>query len=239
MAYGLTQSLDIEKSSTQVATRADDTLFDLGNTYTIEAWVKAESLPADNNTNAIVGKWQTSGNNRSFVFGLSNASGVYNLRAVHDADGSVGGASVSLSDSFSIATATWYHIAIVLDSGVTQFYVDGVDFGGGDNIGTPFNGSSTINIGAERADGTDGWDGTISLVRVWKGVARTQAQIADNACEVLGSTTGLSAEWTLNGTYADNSGNGFTLTPVDSPVFVTDVPSVCTTANTSNFFLVM
>jgi len=227
MAYGLTKSLDIEKSSTQCAYVADNTAFDFSSTFTIEAWVNAESLPSDGTNHAIVGKWQTAGDNRSYVFRLNNTGGTYTLQMVTDANGVAGGASSVSSSSLTISTATWYHVAVSVSAGTVTFYFNGVSSGGGSGLATPFNGASALTIGAERADGTDGWDGQISLVRLWKGAARSVTEIQDNACGVLGATASLSAEWLLDDAYTDNSGNGFTLTALNTPVFSTSLPSVC------------
>jgi hypothetical protein len=240
MAYGLTKSVDLERSTPDRLRRTDDTAFDLAAIWTVEAWVKLEALPASNTEYAIVGKWNVVGSNRSWVVRLQNSAGVLQWQLVTDADGAVGGAAVYRSSTRSLSTDTWYHVAFVADSGSGYIYEDGVSVGASGTVVTPVNGNAELCVGSERVDGTAGWDGEISLVRIWKGEARTQTQIQDNACEVLGSTANLSAEWTLDDTYTDNSGNGFTLTAYGSPTFVTDVPSVCTTAvNTTNFFVMM
>ena len=228
MAYGLTKSLDLEISSAQVATVADDTAFDLnGNTFTLEAWINTEAIASSTNM-VILGKWTTSGNQRSWVFRLNDASGTRTLQMVTDADGAAGSATAKSSDTLTVSTATWYHAAVSVSSGACTFYWDGVETGTpAGNLDAANVGTSVVTVGGERSDGTDGWDGKLSLIRVWKGEARSAAEINDNKCEVLGSTTNLSAEWTLDDVYTDNSGNGFTLTPANSPVFATDVPATC------------
>lgn len=227
MAYGLTKSINFVKASTQCAYVADNTAFDFGNTFTIEVWARASSLPASGANHALVGKWLTSGDQRSYVFRLNNTSGTYTLQMVTDADGAAGGSTIVSSSSLTVSTGTWYHFSAAVSSGTVTFYQDGVSVGGGGGLATPLSGSAGVAVGAERIDGTDGWDGYISLVRMWKGEARSITDIANNRCSVLGATTNLSAEWTLNDTYADNSGNGFTLTGLNSPTFVSSVPSVC------------
>lgn len=224
MAYGLTKSWD--KELTDQATAVDDTLFDLTTAYTIEGWVNWETLPSAGSNAGIFGKWTTSGNQRSYVFRLNNTGGTYTLQMVADADGAAGGASVASSSSISPSTDTWYHVAVSVSSGNGTFYVGGVSSGTFTGLATPFVGTSVVSLGSERSDGTDGSDAKFSLVRIWK-TNRSGTDIANNICNVLGSTTNLSAEWTLNDVYTDNSGNGFTLTPAGAPTFVSNVPSTC------------
>lgn len=55
-------------------------------------------------------------------------------------------------------------------------------------------------------------------------VKRTGAEILANMYTILGATTNLVAEWVLDNSYSDNSGNSLTLTGVGSPTFATDCP---------------
>jgi len=226
MAYGLTKSSDLDAlNDDKVLVAADSDDFDFGNTFTIELWYKPTTLPSGN-SHGLVGKWTTSGNQRSYGLILENGVDT-KLRMNTDSNGVAGGVDVAYSDALTLSTGTWYHIAASVSSGTCTFYLDGADIGGGSGLGTPYTSTSVLAIGAERSDGSDGSDGLFSLVRMWKGEARTSGEIGDNMCEVLGSTTNLSAEWTLDDIYTDNSGNSHTLTANNSPVFVTDVPATC------------
>ena len=229
MAYGLTKSVDLERGTPDYATVGDDADFDLGADWTIEAWVKIETLPTSGQEFAIVGKWLTTGDQRSYVVRLRNVSGSLYWEIVTDSNGAAGGASVYTTAAQTLSTDTWYHVAFVANSGSGAIYLDGVSVGSSGSVSTPHSGTANVAVGAERAnDGSNSWDGEISLVRIWKGEARSESEINDNMCEVLGSTTNLSAEWTLDDVYTDNSGNGHTLTANGTPVFVEDVPAVCT-----------
>ena len=79
MAYGLTQSLDLERSSAQYATISDaaQTGLDFATDFTIETWINLESLPASLVGYSICGKF-TSGN-RQYHFYVYNSSGTYQL----------------------------------------------------------------------------------------------------------------------------------------------------------------
>jgi large repetitive protein len=227
MAYGLTKSVELDALNLdQVATATDNTLFDFSSTFTIEGWYNPITLPSSNN-HGLIGKWTTTGDQRSYVFRLNNASGTTTMQIVADADGAAGGASVKSSDALTLSTSTWYHMAVSVTTGSGTFYLDGSAVGTFTSLATPFSGSSVVTLGAERSDGTDGADGYFSLWRMWKGEGRSEANISNNKCNVLGATTNLSAEWTLDNVYTDNSGNGFTLTPANTPTFVSSVPAVC------------
>lgn len=229
MAYGLTQSLDLERSSAQTASIADasQTGLDPSTNFTIEGWVNLESLPATGEEYVIFSKFASA--NRQYYFYARNIAGVQQLRlSVGNAGaGACDNSDASYQVSWSPSTATWYHVAVVKNGTQASFYVDGVQQGstGGTLNTNVCNGGAAAIVGDTTFTGA-AFDGKINLLRFWT-VARTVTEINDNKCNVLGSTTNLSAEWTFNNVYTDNSGNSNTLTANNSPVFVTDTPSTC------------
>jgi len=222
MAYGLTKCINFVASSSQRATKETPTGFPTGSAArTIEGWVKyggtGEQYWCATGTDA--------GSQGTFSCSL-DASGVCRLR--------LNGGNISWPAS-SAANGSWHHIAISHAGGSvsdtnTKCYIDGVSAGTGTVAGTAT--VNTVNgrvrISGSEASGTptNYWDERVSLVRVWT-VARTSSEISTNACSVLGSTTNLVAEYTLDNVYTDNSGNGNDLTAVNTPTFVTDTPSTC------------
>jgi hypothetical protein len=222
MTYAPSNSLDVTTAGN--VSVGDDTDFDLGSTWTIEGWFNIDSF---NTLNVLAGKWQTSGNNRSYGVRIYDDSGDKKLQSFTDANGAAGSATVATSDIVTINTGTWYHAAFTCSSGTPGFYLDGVDVENGGSLDTPHNGTADFVLGAERTDGTDGFDGKMGLWRVWKGEARSQSEIQDNWCTLLGSTTNLSAEYSLDNVLTDNSGNGHTLSSNGGDSFSTSVPSVC------------
>lgn len=236
MAYGLTKSLDLESGSSQYASRADTASLSITGDLTVESWVKFESKAGAGNANMIVAKFTRSTNNRSYAFGWDNGFfiGSDKLFLVVDETGANDGNTSRAHCPWSPSTSVWYHVATTFDAGspsAIAFYIDGVsqtvtyDFNDANSI---YDGNEDTALGALDVGSTpiNFWDGLLSLVRLWN-VVRTQGQIDANKCEVLGSTTNLQAEWTLDDVYTDNSGNGNTLTASGSPVFATDTPSVC------------
>ena len=231
MAYGLTQSVDIEGSTPDYLSRADGAELSPTGSFTLEGWVKFESLPSSGNTATFVAKRDGGANQRSYWFYVTNVAGSYFLALQTSDDGSSAFDTVSLT-SISITTGVWYHVAVTYTSGTgaIAWYLDGAAAGTGTSLDTSiFDGTAAFLLGNrfEGGSGADPFDGRMSLWRVWKGEVRSEANIAANMCNVLGATTNLSAEWTLDNTYNDNSGNSLTLTANGSPSFGSDVPSVC------------
>lgn len=81
-------SLDLESGSSQYATAADSASLSITGPLTLEAYVKPESLPAINNTMALVGKWDASGTTRSYLFDIKGVSNFFQ-------DGSDGALTIS------------------------------------------------------------------------------------------------------------------------------------------------
>lgn len=218
-------SIDLESGSSQSLSRADTAVLDITGNVTLEGWVNLESLPGSGTLMTIMGKW-TDSTQRSYLFGIQNSSGTYQLRFINSDDGSaVGSATVNIT---APTTGQWYHYAAVFTaaSPSVEFFVDGVSVGS--SAGTlktsNFNSTSIFEIGANNA--ADYFDGKMTLLRVWS-EARTSTQVNTNKCTVLGATTNLAAEWTLNNVLTDNSGNGLTLTNNGSATFSESIPGVC------------
>lgn len=238
MAYGLTKSLDLESSSSQYASRADEAAISITGNLSIEAWVNFESLPANNTLVSIVAKYLETSSNRSYAFFFQNLGGVYKLGVRIS---STGANDVVKTVDWTPSTATWYHVAVVYTAagGTADFYVGGVQQGA-QQTSLPNSIADTTTaliVGADSGFGSgvaDFFDGKISLVRLWN-TARSSAQISANICNVFGTAeTGMVGEWSLNDVYTDASGNGLTLTASGSPVFATDVPSSCSVVGPAN-----
>ena len=230
MAFGLTKSLDLEASSSQYAQIADgsQTGLDITGDITTEGWINLESLPGDGVQYTFTSKWNNTGNQRGPIFYFDNNVGIastYALRWGSSADGST---FVTSAVEWVPSTGVWYHIAQAWSdtSNEVKFYVDGVQQGSAQTVSLAgqFNNTAAWQLGA--VVGGSNFDGKMSLWRAWSTV-RTESEIAANKCSVLGATTNLQGEWTLDDVYTDNSGNGNTLTPSGSPVFATDVTDAC------------
>lgn len=248
MAYGITQSMRLTRASSEYANVADNASLSVTGDLTIEFWIKIKSQIATNGNWELVCKSTAGASNRSYEVDYLDTLGSKTLRLL------IFPASTLTNFYFNtisktLTVDTWEHIAVTVDVSATNkctWYFDGVSAGNGSNnvIGSGatsiYDGNQPFAIG-QSSPPTAGLypDAQFSLVRLWA-EARTGANITDNICNVLGATTNLRGEWTLDNTYADNSGNGNTLSGVNTPTFVSDVPSVCgAVVNTTDFFAMM
>ena len=250
MAYGLTQSMRLTKASSQYASIADNASlsFSGSDSITIEFWVKMKE------TLSSAGRWmvsKSSGNisNREYEVVYQNF-GTAQLAFYIFTSGTTTNYFESKCN-YTLTADTWYHVALTCNvpsttlSTKAKWYINGVlQSATNTNTGTGctsiYNGTSACRVG-QSDPVTAGYypDAEFSLVRIWK-TERSGTDIANNMCNVLGATTNLQAEWTLDNVYTDNSGNGNTLSGVNTPTFVTDTPSTCSvTTNTTNFFNLM
>lgn len=215
-----TDSLDLEASLDQYAsiTDASQTGLDITGDITIEAWLKPEVTTS----NAIVSKYGSSGATRSFLLYRNGSTIIFNM---YNSSGSFSGTN----QSHSFTNGVWKHIALTwkASTSLTTFYINGSSIGTDTGSVNDINDSGTsFAIGANNVDVTPGFfnDGLVDDVRVWDTV-RTPTEISDNYQKQLtGSETNLQGYWRLNDNYLDQTSNNNDLTPVNSPVFSTDVP---------------
>lgn len=246
MAYGLTQSLDLERSSNQQASAADSASLSITGDITIEGWVNPESLPSSGTVWGLFTKDDLN-TQRSYGVDMYNNAGSQKIR-MFMSQNTGGTIWTEITFTYALSTATWTHVAIVTTianatatrcelfiNGVSQGNGTGATAGGG--AGSISNSTASFVVGNYNAAYGNYFDGKVSLVRVWN-TTRTGTQISDNMCNVFGtSTSGMAAEWSLNNVYTDASGNSNTLSAAGSPVFASDVPSTCGGAvDTSKFF---
>jgi hypothetical protein len=97
------------------------------NDFTIETFINFTTLPATNDWSTIVARWYITGT-KSWLFALYNDAGNYKLElATGDSSSQV----VALSNTLTISTGTWYHIAVVKSGTSAYFYLDGAPVGTG------------------------------------------------------------------------------------------------------------
>lgn len=241
MAYGLTQTADLEAGSSQYFSRADTASLSLTGDFTLEGWVKFESLPSSGTKMEFISKWTGGGvDDRAYQFYLNNPSGTTELTVLATVDGT-GAILDNEVVAWTPTTGVWYHIAVSADLGVTstyKFYVDGVQQGA-DQTGVVTSMTDTtapFYLGVNGNTTDSFFDGRMSLWRVWS-VVRTVTEISTNMCNVFGgATTNMVAEWSLDNVLTDASGNANTLTNVNTVTFSADVPSTCASAVASAFF---
>lgn len=234
MAYGLTKSpLCVAATPSYFKTGASPTGLSITGNITIEAWIKINSLPADR-ANIVA---HNTGAYKEYSLEIEKSDANYNLRLVR-----------SLSDtptlivqkaSWNPSTGIYYHVATTHNpsTGAANIVVDGTEIATATQTGTVDSTTAEVTIGTFSTSEILSFDGRISLVRIWDTV-RSVSDLNTNKCNVFGSAqTNMQAEWSLDNVLTDASGNGNTLTNVNSVVFATDTPSVCAISTTGSLAL--
>lgn len=237
---GNTHSLDLERDSTQYASIADasQTGLDLSGDFTIEVWVKLESVGVTQN----IASKGDNGTDRGYLFRI-NAGG--QLAAIVSGDGTGATRDIGETNSAVIIAGdvgNWVHLALTWDASAETFafYRNGSEqastMSAQNSGGSLFNNAQPFQVGAQ--SGADTLDGLIDEVRVWSDI-RTPQELKNNIFTTLvGNEANLVGYWEFNNNYTDKTSNNNDLTASGSPVFTDDVPpkrGVVVDARTSNY----
>ncbi len=189
-AAGSHRALQFNGSSSYV--QSNNTLnTSLGTgTFTIEAWIKYDALPANDITIAHSSELTNNPFDAKYWrFYIEPSSGYLELNI------SDGIYSATASSSTFVPNAEWTHVAVSRDAtGNITFYINGIAYSGGIDA-TNFSNNGPLRIGATRgtmgsptddpnALPTDVFDGEIDELRIWKS-ARSAVQIRDLMCRKL------------------------------------------------------
>ncbi len=136
----------------------DDDAWELGTTFTIEAWIRPDNL--DNNYNTIVAQ------DSSWYFSVLGGGGGNHGKLQFSGHGS----TITTPFQYQIETKAWTHVAFVSNSGSGQWYVNGTATGS--STSGVNQGSSSGNLYISNQTSSS-WplDGKISNVRIVKGTA--------------------------------------------------------------------
>ena len=223
-------SLDIDTTpSKQYASGADDAALSISGDISMEAWIKRESIGAHM---AIIAKGDAN-NDWSYRLHI-DPNNKLNLVISDDGGFDAGHTITCRNDKVAHIlsdTGVWHHVAVTFDISTETaiFYVDtdpGTTFSSGNIGATIHDGNADFALGTDFNNGNpDGsFDGKIDDARLWSDV-RTAGEISSNwETELVGDEANLVGYWKLNNDYTDETSNNNTLTPVNSPVFSTDIP---------------
>ena len=187
---------------------------------TLETWVNISAQAGD--WVRIIGKGD--GSNRTYGMWYLNGTLLFQQ---------YGGGVNGLTQSISLTTNTWYHIAMVRSGSNAYLYLNGVQTASNTgNTGTPATSTDPFQIGY--AGFHTYLPGKVDEVRVWN-IARTPAQIAANmSVTIPGNSPGLVAYYQFNEssgiTASDISGNANTCTLTNGPTW--QVPSTAPITST-------
>lgn len=215
-----THSLDLERGSSQYDNVADHADFDFSTTFTIEAWIKLESLPSSGQSYGIASKYN--GTAGSWDFFYCNEAGTLKFQLFTKNSGE----SASRLN-YSLVAGVWYHVAVTYSSGTVTFFIDGQS-NAATGAGQASLANNAVDVWVGRGglalDGSGGYfDGLIKDVRFFDDV-RTGTEIIADARTQDVTDANLKAEWNFNNAHTDSSGNSHTLTANGSPSFSTEVP---------------
>lgn len=153
-----TESLYLDASSSQYCTVASSSDWTWAGEFTVEAWVRFDSLTG---TQYVVNS--ATGDTVFFRIRWDGATSRWSLAAMNTA--------IYIADSLSVDT--WYHVAFTRDSGYEcRFYRDGTHLANGNITGTVVNtGGLTIGAYSHLSTPTEYFDGYIDEMRILKGTA--------------------------------------------------------------------
>ena len=156
--------------------------------YTISAWIKADTVSAEN----IITRSSGDVNNSSHQLRI-NASGKFE-HSTYD------GAVETVTGTTTVVAGTWYHVAITAsNSGMVRLYVNGKEEGTAVSVGTLWTGGDRWLVGSNNPMYSLGFfDGKIDDLRVYQ-QALTASQIRDIADPACG-------QWKLDGDLSDSAG---------------------------------
>jgi len=226
-------SLDLELSSSQYAYCADNADISITGDITIEAWIKLEQLPSTAGTAfTIAGKYNAATYKRSYLLQINTdnkLSFIYSSNGQYDAEH----ISESTCDTAFVAgdVGKWIHVAVAVDVSAKafNFYIDGVlknDTRGWIAAAAIFDNDTRFAIGAVHTEAiaANFFDGKIDEVRLHNTI-RSGAWILANKGKDITPDANCVGYWKMNNNYKD-SAKSSDLTPVNDPVFSTDVPFV-------------
>jgi len=162
----------------------NDTSFNVGNTLTIEAWVKPDNLSGR------YGVFSTRFNDVSGAFQLEVGAGTNRVAVTSP------GTYVAQTENNAITAGVWSHIAYTRSgtgSGTHTIYVNGVAQTLTSDDSYEFSNNTSDKVIGSGDSGGQLFPGQIDNLCVWN-VARTETQIRDNMHKILnGDETGLVA----------------------------------------------
>jgi len=153
------------------------TAFDLGNTYTIEFWIRPASTPSYNFGIVHRGFYvsagpDTWGSSLAFSIRCIGGSGVVRFYFY----GVASATEQYIDVPSAVAANTWTHIAMVRSGANGAVYVDGVSAGTISGLNTPGASTEPLRIGRwDYSAGNEDFNGYIDDLRITKGVARYTA----------------------------------------------------------------
>lgn len=169
--------------STDYITAPDSASLSVSGTFTVECYLKQKAASGDR---YIAQKWETAGNQRSFLFYIQDND---TLVMQTSSDGSTTTSKVSTA---TFASTDWFHIAVCLGGGNYEIVKDGTSVETGSGVdGSIFNSTALFKVFADSSAFY------MSDLRVWN-TKRTATEVNNNKNKrLVGNESGLIAYWPL------------------------------------------
>ena len=171
---------------------ANNATLNPASAFTVEAWVKLNSLPgASTNYNIVSKETYCTQGYRLLSVGYGNGGKFYFLVCGLAGTPAIVGTTVP-------TIGTWYHVAGVYDGANLKLYVNGLPEGTPPIAsGTITNTIGSMGIGSYNGGSLEFMDGTIDDVRIYN-YARSASQILEDMNKTAPSGTGPLAWWKMN-----------------------------------------
>lgn len=226
-------STDLEAGSSQYWSVADTASLDLSS-FTISMWIKPETV-ASGTIQMLASKWNGTGNQRSWLFGLYNDGGTSKWYMDASSNGSNGGDNIN---NVAWVAGSWNHIAVSYANGTGAYviYLNGSSTASGNFTQTSlFNSTADFNLGIYQPAGSASnfYDGLMNNVLVYNAVigATAVGNLYTDGCNP--STTNLVSWWFSDNNNGNDLFGSNNLTGTNSPTFSSDVPFACAVGPTN------
>ena len=188
---------------------ANSTAFDLPGDFTIQCWLNLNVTVNQN----IIAKWWTGGEQWVLQFRQAGQDSIANQHWRFVANnGSTANTDFTEASTTSVATSTWYHIALTRSGSSYKLFRDGTQVGSTyTNAAAITATTDPLTIGQFRNDGVDLYNGYISNLQIVKGTALYTSAFTPPTTP-LTPITNTSLLTCADGRFIDDSINNFTVT---------------------------
>ena len=204
LGSGLTHSVSFD-SNGEYLEIADSSDFDMGATFTIEAWVRPDYSNNNNYNNFFV--------HGNFVMSVRD-NGNFEVE---------GFSGDCRSSNGSVPEGQWTHVAVVVDSGTANLYVNGVRNQSHERTGINLNNSGDVYIAKSSFSTIYPYTGEISNLRYVKGTAVYTSNFAPSV-EPLTNITNTVLLCCNNNSVTGSTVSPNTITANGSPTVAQDCP---------------
>ena len=137
------------------------------STFTVEVWVKLNTLPTTNVTTVITQEYPGTNSKINYSIGYNGA----NSTGAFDGKLNVGffDGAWRCTSGFSPVVGTWYHVAMTYNGSTIIQYLNGTSQSTLNYVGTPTTSGGLIRL-MRRWDSTDFTDGILPVVRIYNRV---------------------------------------------------------------------